>query len=170
MRDEINLLLHQMAEAIMQGKAVEELRGQPGWPTVLRTLLHVAAGWFHFGQDEEALALLEEARSLLYGGSLVQKDHLALTCRYVQTLGQAPVHVALQGVEELLTSQRGLFDNLSTNKFYSASQLQVVEAIVLGIVTEDFAMGGAVRRWLDDDEYLVRRRIHQDLHKFLAKE
>ena len=45
----------------------------------------------------------------------------------------------------------------------------VVEAVVLGIVTEDFAMGGEVRRWLDDDEYLVRRRIHSDLQGFLTQ-
>jgi hypothetical protein len=42
-------------------------------------------------------------------------------------------------------------------------RLRVVEAAVLAIVNDDFALGPAVRRWLDDDEFRVRRRIHRDL-------
>jgi hypothetical protein len=168
MREEIDSLLHLLAEAILQDADVEALRTRPNWPAVLRTLLHVAAGWFYFGKDEEALIFLREARSLLLRGTLSRQELVALTCRYIQTLGQAPVDLALQGIDELLTNLRGVFDSLSTNKYYSAAQLQVVEAIVLGVVTEDFAMGGEVRRWLDDDEYLVRRRIHHDLQGFLA--
>jgi hypothetical protein len=168
MREEIESLMHLLAEAITQDVDVDRLRNRPNWPVVLRTLLHVGAGWFYFGKDEEALAILHEARSLLFGGTLSRPELVALVCRYIQTLGQAPVEVALQGIGEILGNLRGVFDSLSTNAYYSASQLLVVEAIVLGIVTEDFALGGEVRRWLDDEEFLIRRRIHQDLQTFLA--
>jgi hypothetical protein len=30
-------------------------------------------------------------------------------------------------------------------------------------------MGPGARRWMDDDEYLVRRRIHRDHKTLLAK-
>jgi len=36
------------------------------------------------------------------------------------------------------------------------------------VVSEDFVLGPGVRGWLDDDEYLVRRRIHGDMRKLLA--
>ena len=36
------------------------------------------------------------------------------------------------------------------------------QRVVLAVVADDFALGPAVRRWLDDDEYRVRRRIHAD--------
>ena len=36
------------------------------------------------------------------------------------------------------------------------------------MVNDDFALGPAGRRWLDEDEYLVRRRIHADLRKQLS--
>ena len=34
---------------------------------------------------------------------------------------------------------------------------------MLTLLTEEFAVGAAVRRWLDEDEDLVRRKIHRDL-------
>ena len=37
-------------------------------------------------------------------------------------------------------------------------------AVVLAVVNEDSAMGADARRWLDDDEFIVRRRIHRDFH------
>ena len=43
-----------------------------------------------------------------------------------------------------------------------------MEAVVLAVVHEDFAMGPA-RAWMDDDEYLVRRRIHRDHKALVAK-
>ena len=32
-------------------------------------------------------------------------------------------------------------------------------------VSDDFALGPGGRKWLDDDEYLVRRRIHADMKR-----
>jgi hypothetical protein len=45
----------------------------------------------------------------------------------------------------------------------------VVEAVVLAVVSDDFSLGQNVRRWLDEDEYLVRRRIHRDLRSFMSR-
>jgi cellulose synthase operon protein C len=169
LREEIEALMRELTEALTQGQPPEALRGRADWPALLRTLLHVAAGWFFFGKDKEALELLGEARAALYGGGLSREDTTQLACRYAGTLGQAPADVALQGIDEMLDRLEGVYDNFSTWTHFSLSQLQVVEAIVLGVVTEDFALGGEVRRWLDDDEYLVRRRIHHDLQDFLKK-
>ncbi|HXD89044.1 MAG TPA: hypothetical protein VN641_21310 [Urbifossiella sp.] len=40
--------------------------------------------------------------------------------------------------------------------------------MVRSVVTEDFALGPAVRGWLDDDEFLIRRRIHRDMATVLS--
>jgi hypothetical protein len=40
---------------------------------------------------------------------------------------------------------------------------------VLAVVSDDFTMGTNARRWLDDDEYLVRKRIHRDLRALKEK-
>jgi hypothetical protein len=37
-------------------------------------------------------------------------------------------------------------------------------------VTDDFALGPSVRGWLDDDEFLIRSRIHRDLTAVLHEQ
>ena len=60
-------------------------------------------------------------------------------------------------------------DTFTTNTHYSLSQLQVIEAVVLAVVSDEFNLNQNARRWLDEDEYLVRRRIHGDLRALMAK-
>jgi hypothetical protein len=46
--------------------------------------------------------------------------------------------------------------------------LRIVEEVILALISDDFALGPAGRRWLDDDEFLVRRRIHDDMRRYVA--
>ena len=41
--------------------------------------------------------------------------------------------------------------------------LNFVESLVLGITSDDLALGEAGRRFVEDDEHLIRRRLHRDL-------
>ena len=43
--------------------------------------------------------------------------------------------------------------------------IEIAEEAVLALTSDDFALGPAGRKWLDDDEYLVRRRIHDDMKR-----
>ena len=54
-------------------------------------------------------------------------------------------------------------DKFSTNSHFSLSTIAFMEALVLGYARSDLALGELGRRWLDEDEYLVRRRIHRDI-------
>ena len=96
-------------------------------------------------------------------------DRTALARAYAVSLGQAPVEVAQKRLEELFEKLEGIRDTFTTNDtLQPAAQLHVVEAVVLAVVSDDFTLGTAVRRWLDDDEYLVRRRIHRDMRALVA--
>ena len=66
--------------------------------------------------------------------------------------------------QELFHRLQGIKDTFTTNTHYSLLQLDVVEAVVMAVVNEDSALGADARRWLDDDEFIVRRRIHRDFH------
>ena len=93
-----------------------------------------------------------------------------LASAYVTALAQAPLDEALARVEELFAGRMDrLTDGYTTHGHYARFQLNVVEAVVLALANEDFALGPAARRWLDDDEYLVRRRIHRDVRAALAR-
>ena len=51
----------------------------------------------------------------------------------------------------------------------TVAKLDVVESVVLAVVSDDFTLGTQARRWLDDDEFLVRRRIHRDLRALMDR-
>jgi hypothetical protein len=97
---------------------------------------------------------------------------------YLAALGYAPAEFALPRVEELFAqpidgsetphSLPAVTDAMTTSSHFSVFQLRIVEAIVLAVVSEDFTMNAESRRWLDEDESLVRRRIHRDMRTAMA--
>jgi hypothetical protein len=175
LRDETDRLLQQMANLLLQGESLPAMRQRLGkqWSTALRTLLQITAGWLYFGRTERALPILTEAHDYLFGPELRDwtqtHERTKLACTYAAALGQAPVDLALHKLSEMFQELGVLADTLTTNSHYSLSQLAVVEAVVLAIVSDDFALSQGARRWLDEDEYLVRRRIHRDLRALMAQ-
>jgi hypothetical protein len=130
----------------------------------VRRRVHLASGWFYVGRDLEATSALDDARLVLFSGRLLRPlDQTNVACAYVSALGQAPVRVALGRVEEVFQRLQNVHDQHSTNSHFSIARLRLVEAAVLAVVNDDFALGPAVRRWLDDDEFRVRQRIHREM-------
>jgi hypothetical protein len=183
MHKEIDQLLQLMARVLLQGrdlKVVEDPEWQARNPAALRTLLHVAAGWYYFGRDGEGEVVLKAARAALLAplpkpkgdrpdiDGQTKRSRTALAKAYATALSQVPVELAQQRFEELFQKLEGILDNFTTNEYYSQFQIQVVEAVVLAIVSDDFTIGTMVRRWLDDDEFLVRRRIHRDVRELVS--
>jgi hypothetical protein len=173
MRDEIDQILRQMADLVLEGQEVKavDFKKYPGnqGPAALRALLQVASGWYFFGRDSQAEPILQAARAALLANDLQPRDQTQLACSYARAVGQAPVEVAQKRLEELFKSLKGIKDTYTTSSHFSVSQLDVVENVVLAVVSDDFTMGTQARRWLDDDEYLVRRRIHRDLRTLMDK-
>jgi hypothetical protein len=143
-------------------------RNANAWPAALRRLLHLAGGWFYVGRDGPAAEVLDEARAVLFGATPDADERTNLAVAYVDALGQAPARLALGRVEEVFQRLQGVADTKFTASHYSLAQLRVIEAVVLAVVNDDFALGPAARRWLDDDEYLVRRRIHRDVRALVG--
>jgi FtsH ternary system domain X7 len=176
MKDEIQRLFAQMAEQVLGGQSLEKLRAKhrADWSEAVRALLRLAEGWFYFGTVDAAEPFLNEARLLLLETAGVGKnpsylEYAKLACTYAAVLGQAPVDMALARIEEMFKKMAALPNTFTTATHYSRLHLNVVEAVVLAIVSEDFALGPTARRWLDDDEYLVRRRIHRDMKSHLVQ-
>jgi hypothetical protein len=171
MRDEIDAILRQMADLVLEGqevKAIDFKKREQG-ATALRALLQVAAGWYFFGRDSQAEPILQAARGVLLAGDLPPREQTQLACSYAYAVGQAPVEVAQKRLEELFRQLKGIKDTYTTSSHFSVSQLDVVESVVRAVVSDEFTMGTQARRWLDDDEFLVRRRIHRDLRTVMEK-
>jgi hypothetical protein len=170
MRDEIDQLLRQMADLVLEGQdvKVKEFKKEAHGPAALRTLLKVASGWYYFGRDSQAEPVLQVARTILMQGDLPAREQTQLAVSYVGAVGEAPVEVAQRRLEEVFRQLKGIKDTYTTSSHFSVSQLDVAEAVVLAIAGDNFGMGTQARRWLDDDEFLVRRRIHKDLRTLMA--
>ena len=48
-------------------------------------------------------------------------------------------------------------DSFTTSSHYYWSQINVVEAVVLALVSEDLTLGTTARRWLDEDDWPIPR-------------
>ena len=163
-------VLHHVAERVLRGDSLARLRvSRPAeWPAALRVLLHAAAGWYYAGKGEQAHAILDEARKDLFAPETSVPNRTALALAYANTLGQAPVRVALGRLEEMFQRLKGIAVGGTTNAYYSLKPLILIETAVRAIVSDDFALGPAVRTWLDADEFAVRRRVRDDLKDAMA--
>jgi hypothetical protein len=74
-----------------------------------------------------------------------------------------PVAAALAGIATLGVYFKDVTDNFGTNSHYCLAVLHFVESLVLAITADDLAIGEAGRRFVEDDEHLIRRRLHRDL-------
>jgi hypothetical protein len=186
LRDEIDQLLRKMHDLVLasQGapslqalvkKPLKEQGGKaPGfdeWLAALMALLPVAGGWYYFGRDAEAEPVLDAGRSVLFEGRLLalnrKPDQMRLACDYLTAVAQAPVPEAQRRVEEFFRRAE-VRDGWTTASHFALLKLRVIETAVLAIVSNEDSAGGEVRRWLDEDEFLVRRRIHRDLREAMT--
>jgi hypothetical protein len=174
LRDEIGKLLDRLVEAILQAQKVTDVQliklqnipagmATENWNNTLILLLQTAGGWFYMGQEDRARHILDEVREVLFKGDLIESHQTTLACAYVRTLGQAPTELAIGRLEQLFRRMDRIRDMYTTNTHYSLARLCLVEAVVLALVSDDFTLDPASRRWLEDDEFLVRRRIHRDV-------
>ena len=138
-----------------------------GWPADAPyppSRLGLAIGWFAVGDEDAGGRILNEARDRLYlGGRGDDRDRTQLAIAYAAALGFAPPGIAPGRLWEIFQRLDRLAVTGSTNRYFTLKPLELIDTVVRSVVTEDFALGPAVRGWLDDDEFLIRRRIHRDM-------
>jgi hypothetical protein len=133
--------------------------------------LGLAVGWFAVGHEDAGNRILNEARNRLFlSGSDDPNDPTELAIAYAEALGHAPPGIALGRLTEIFERLDRIKVSGSTNLYFTLKPLQLIDAVVRSVVSEDFALGPAVRGWLDDDEFLIRRRIHRDMAAVLHAE
>lgn len=173
LRQEIELLLRQLEDVLLRGKKPEAVTPADVDGKALRPLLHLAAGWYYFGRDRDAEPIVDLARGVLLSGPLATgqhpKERAELACAYATTLGHAPLEFAQKRWAELFHKLESVATSWHTTPGYCALQVELVESVVLAVVSDDFTQGTEMRRWLDDDEYLIRKRIHADVRAMMAR-
>jgi hypothetical protein len=169
LRSEIERLLTQITDSILGGRSLETIAADRNNWSLVRTLLPVAGGRYYFGQDDQAEAIFQKARVMLFKNDLSERQQKNLACTYASALGQAPMPIAQERLTEIFERLENIYDGFSTLRYFSQYQFRLIESVVLAIVSDDFTQGAQARRWLDEDEYLVRQRIHGDVRNLLAQ-
>lgn len=158
LRDAAERLLGLLQQAVGGGASAGQRQGTG---TVVARL-HTAAAQSFLGQTEAARPIFDEATAVLRS-ELPMGERLQIGRALSRALGTAPLEYALAGLAELEKTVVFVTDSFNTNTHVCLSVLDFMEALVLGYVNEDLSTDPVTRRHLDDDEYLVRRRIHKDL-------
>ena len=164
MRDQMTRLLDVVDELLNHFR--DKAQKKPGDAEdheTLKLLLHVAAGWFYFNQEDRAWPILNEVREVLLESKLAPALRASLACTYCTTLAQAPVEKALGQLEDLFLKLRDIDAEFSTKDYYSRTQLEIVDSFILAVASDDFSLDKSGRKWVDDDEFLIRRRVHADV-------
>lgn len=154
LREEAQRLLIAL-QAAAKGKATDHLIAR----------LHTAAALAYIGETDRARPVFEEALTSL-AGELAMPERLRLTRALSRALGAAPIQYAISGLDALQKKLDIITDSFNTNTHVCLSVVDFMEALTLGYASEDLAIDHVARRFLDDDEYLVRRRIHRDLSRW----
>jgi len=125
--------------------------------------LQLASGLADMGRMEQAQLMVQEGTRALRDKSLLLVDRLELTRAMASTVSHLPQAQAIGELQQLALQLPQITDSFNTNSHFCLSVIQFMESLILGHASEQLALGQLGRRWLDEDEYLVRRRIHRDL-------
>jgi HEAT repeat protein len=151
LRDEASELL-QRASGVLRGEDARTLSAR----------LALAAGFAYLGAMAPAQPIFDEALSRLSKEKDGVPERLKLTRAAARALGHAPTEVALPGLLRLSAQLPWLTDSFNTNSHFCLSLVDFADALVLGHVGDDLTLNEVTRRFLEEDEYLVRRRVHRD--------
>ncbi|GHG72657.1 hypothetical protein [Comamonas sp. JC664] len=143
--------------------AAQERLSGPKTPLTAR--LGVAAGLSMQGRTADAVSVFDAAFESLSATKGSLPDRLVLMRGLAGALAQAPVELALPGLARISEGLPNVTDSYNTNSHFCLSVVELADALVQGHVEVAQGTGERARRWLDEDEFLVRRRIHQELEE-----
>lgn len=174
MKDEADNVLSKIALWLTRGLDLKDLRRSRAndWPILLRTLLHVAAGWYYCGRGTRGHRIIEEARSRdLFdaSGERTGPERTGLALAYASAIGQMPSKIALGCFEELFLRLKRI-SVAGWNTHYTLQPLELIDTVIRSVASDDFSLGPDVRGWLDDDEFNVRQRIHREMKQLLEQQ
>ena len=156
------------ADELMRFLDPRELGTADGAELTPPTRLGLAIGWFTAGNEDTGNRILNDARERLYLASDAElPDRTELAIAYAEALGFAPPPIAHGRLEEIFQRLGRVNVDGGTNRYLTLKPLQLIDTVVRSVVTDEFTLGPAVRGWLDDDEFLIRGRVHRDLAAIL---
>jgi hypothetical protein len=147
--------------AELLSRAITVLKGDD--VAALQARLGLASGFMYLGAFAQAQPIVDDALARLGRESLHPPDRMRLSRATAQVFSHASTEVALPGLLRIAQQLPWITDGFSTNSHFCVSLVEFADALVLGHVGDDLTLNETTRRFLDEDEFLVRRRVHRDV-------
>lgn len=181
LREELSALYGRIGELVEmhhQRAQQSSAQGQTGSDASLARRLSlwlcVASGYYFFGNSDEANRTADKVRQVLLDGTLVSIEQRRLASAYVACVSLGNADVALQRIFELFKCTSDgkrilprIEDTMTTSSHFSVSELELVEASLLSMLSEESSWDPQCQLWLDQDEFAIRKKIHADMHSAL---
>jgi hypothetical protein len=147
--------------AALLTKLEERVAGDNGLASVIARV-HIAAAFASLGQSGRVHAAFVSALALL-PELTAPADHQALLREISVALSRSSPGQAIAGARTLMEQLANTSDSMSTNSHYCLAVIHLMEAVVTALASEDLVLSEWARRWIEEDEHLLHRRIHRDL-------
>ena len=138
-----------------------------GAPELVIARVHVAGGLIYLDEAARAAPMMSGARRAL-DEDMPMKERLELMRAVAGAAALLPAEARIEELTWLSKALPTITDSFSTNSHFCLSLLHFLESLVTGLVPPDRGRDGPAAAYLDEDEHLVRRRIHRDLTAALA--
>lgn len=132
---------------------------------LLLTRVRMAESLAYLDRVPQALAICDEAAEAVVPDRGLAPDRLRLARALARALRRVPEEDAEPRLAQLAEQLPTINDQYNTNSHFCLSAVHFVESLIMGYLDEDLALGELGKRWLDEDEFLVRRRIHRDFQQ-----
>ncbi|MGL4421429.1 MAG: hypothetical protein ACRCZF_12240 [Gemmataceae bacterium] len=140
---------------------------------LLTTQIYLAGAWLATGSTSQAGPILDLAEAELQQPleSMTLTKYVPILSAFVRALGQARAEYSIPRLTSLFGKLSGsrVKNSFTSAPYYSRFHLQIVDDVVLALTGDEFVLTAGVQQWLQEDELLIRRRIHQDMRQQMAR-
>lgn len=142
----------------------------------LSLLLCVASGYYFFGAKPEAELIVDKVRNVLLDAELSSVEQRRLSVAYLYCVSLGETESGMRRIFELFKlrgdGKRFLLkieDTMTTSSHFSVSELELVEACLLSLLSDESSWDPQCQLWLDQDEFSIRQKIHADMRRALKQ-
>ncbi len=123
--------------------------------------VHAASALAYIGAFDRAQPVFDETLTSL-SRDIAMPARLELTRALTRAVAHAPFDYALSALAKIAEKLDVVTDSFNTNSHVCVSVLSFMECLIFGYASDDLGVSESGRQWLDDDEYLIRKRIQRE--------
>lgn len=129
--------------------------------SVIKNRLRVASARASLGDFDSVKTEFSQAHDALQ--NLRADERLDVIREMALAVNRTDAPTAISASQSLIQFLPSITDSFNTNTHFCLSVIHFMESCMLTLASEDITISDWARRWIEEDEHLLHRRIHKDL-------